>query len=117
MHICIYVYVDVYVYVEVYVYVLYMYMYLSHTHIYIYTYMVWYVCSHSLVAFQDGTVAFLGIASLRHGFRALELVGGMAAIERHTSALASEMHRELLDLRHSNGSPAGEAQVGGLGRG
>lgn len=55
--------------------------------------------------FEDGTVAFLGIASLRHGFRALELVGGMAAIERHTSALASEMHRELLDLRHSNGSP------------
>lgn len=55
--------------------------------------------------FEDGTVAFLGIASLRHGFEALELVGGMAAIERHTSALAAEMHRELLRLQHSNGSP------------
>ncbi|CAE7260227.1 MOCOS [Symbiodinium natans] len=55
--------------------------------------------------FEDGTVAFLGIASLRHGFDALARVGGMAAIERHTSCLAAELHRQLAELQHSNGSP------------
>jgi len=55
--------------------------------------------------FEDGTVAFLGIASLRHGFEALERVGGMAAIEQHTRCLAAELHSQLVDLQHSNGSP------------
>ncbi|CAK9054485.1 Molybdenum cofactor sulfurase (MCS) (MOS) (MoCo sulfurase) (Molybdenum cofactor sulfurtransferase) [Durusdinium trenchii] len=53
--------------------------------------------------FEDGTVAFLGIAALKHGFTALEKVGGMVAIEKHTSSLASELHHLLLDLKHSNG--------------
>ena len=48
--------------------------------------------------FEDGTVAFLGIAALRHGFEALELVGGMGAIERHTSGLQSELHGLLSQL-------------------
>mmetsp|Transcript_26209 Transcript_26209/g.60715 ORF Transcript_26209/g.60715 Transcript_26209/m.60715 type:complete len:541 (-) Transcript_26209:152-1774(-) len=55
--------------------------------------------------FEDGTLAFLGIASLKHGFQALERVGGMVAIEQHTSALASELHRLLTRLRHRNGAP------------
>ena len=32
--------------------------------------------------FEDGTVPFLGIAALKHGFAALQKVGGMAAIQR-----------------------------------
>eukprot|EP00434_Breviolum_minutum_P022669 symbB.v1.2.020005.t1/scaffold1659.1/size107071/7 len=55
--------------------------------------------------FEDGTVAFLGIAALKHGFDALQRVGGMAPIERHTSCLASELHQMLLALRHTNGEP------------
>ena len=54
---------------------------------------------------EDGTVAFLGIAALKHGFDALQRVGGMAPIERHTSCLASELHQMLLALRHTNGEP------------
>lgn len=51
-------------------------------------------------------MAFLGIAALKHGFTALEKVGGMVAIEKHTSSLASELHHLLLDLKHSNGEQA-----------
>jgi len=55
--------------------------------------------------FEDGTVAFLGISALKHGFAALKVVGGMHQVERHTSALAGELHRRLLELRHGDGSP------------
>lgn len=54
---------------------------------------------------EDGTVAFLGVAALRHGFAALQRVGGMAAIEKHTGALAAHLHEVLLGLRHRNGAP------------
>jgi len=53
--------------------------------------------------FEDGTVAFLGIAALKHGFSALHRVGGMAAIERHTAVLAAHLHEALCSLRHANG--------------
>eukprot|EP00438_Fugacium_kawagutii_P018075 Skav224941 [mRNA] locus=scaffold1474:136965:137851:- [translate_table: standard] len=67
--------------------------------------------------FEDGTVAFLGIASLKHGFTALELVGGMAAVEKHTSCLASELHHQLVDLKHSNGNPVVWQQGAGFSGG
>eukprot|EP00931_Biecheleriopsis_adriatica_P057958 TRINITY_DN34433_c0_g1_i1.p1 TRINITY_DN34433_c0_g1~~TRINITY_DN34433_c0_g1_i1.p1 ORF type:complete len:532 (-),score=91.92 TRINITY_DN34433_c0_g1_i1:30-1589(-) len=53
--------------------------------------------------FEDGTVSFLDIAALRHGFAALYAVGGMAAIEKHTQALASYLHELLEQLLHQNG--------------
>lgn len=55
--------------------------------------------------FEDGTVSFLGIAALKHGFRALKKVGGPEAIERHTAALTQYLDRRLRALRHTNGAP------------
>jgi molybdenum cofactor sulfurtransferase len=36
---------------------------------------------------EDGTLSFLDIVSLKHGFAFLETLGGPGAIERHTEAL------------------------------
>ena len=55
--------------------------------------------------FEDGTVSFLGIAELRHGFAALDVVGGPHAIEQHTRALAGVLDDRLRSLRHSNDMP------------
>lgn len=55
--------------------------------------------------FEDGTVSFLGIAALKHGFAALERLGGPTAIDRHTRALANYLDDRLRDLRHANGNP------------
>eukprot|EP00930_Biecheleria_cincta_P014758 TRINITY_DN12563_c0_g2_i1.p1 TRINITY_DN12563_c0_g2~~TRINITY_DN12563_c0_g2_i1.p1 ORF type:complete len:560 (-),score=62.74 TRINITY_DN12563_c0_g2_i1:127-1629(-) len=55
--------------------------------------------------FEDGTVSFLGIAALKHGFAALDRVGGMKAIEKHTSALTDHLAKVLQRLRHGNGRP------------
>eukprot|EP00632_Arachnochrysis_sp_CCMP2950_P016105 CAMPEP_0185700436 /NCGR_PEP_ID=MMETSP1164-20130828/7493_1 /TAXON_ID=1104430 /ORGANISM="Chrysoreinhardia sp, Strain CCMP2950" /LENGTH=673 /DNA_ID=CAMNT_0028367387 /DNA_START=61 /DNA_END=2082 /DNA_ORIENTATION=+ len=55
--------------------------------------------------FEDGTVSFLGIAALRHGFAALRRVGGPAAIERHADAVADALRSALGALRHANGRP------------
>ena len=59
----------------------------------------------SAARFEDGTVAFLGIAALRQGFEALERVGGMRLIERHTSGLQVEMQRRLKSLMLGDGWP------------
>lgn len=53
--------------------------------------------------FEDGTVSFLSIASLHHGFKILNTLT-MPAISRHTSSLASYVRNALLKLRHENGN-------------
>uniref|UniRef100_A0A7S3JU12 Aminotransferase class V domain-containing protein n=1 Tax=Aureoumbra lagunensis TaxID=44058 RepID=A0A7S3JU12_9STRA len=53
--------------------------------------------------FEDGTVSFLGIAALKHGFKALAHVGGPRAIEIHTEALSSYLDDRLRALKHTNG--------------
>ena len=54
---------------------------------------------------EDGTVAFLDVAALKHGFAALEGVGGTVAIRAHVAALSRWLWRALSALRHANGAP------------
>ena len=54
---------------------------------------------------EDGTVAFLDIISLKHGFEALSRCGGMLSIQRHVHTLSEWLHRRLSSMRHSNGQP------------
>nr|XP_056713238.1 molybdenum cofactor sulfurase [Euleptes europaea] len=56
--------------------------------------------------FEDGTVSFLDIIALKHGFDALErLTGGMENIKKHTFALAHYTYTVLSTLKYANGSP------------
>ncbi|XP_040288286.1 molybdenum cofactor sulfurase isoform X2 [Bufo bufo] len=56
--------------------------------------------------FEDGTVPFLDIISLKHGFDTLQkLTGGMENIRNHTHALASYTYSVLSALRYTNGQP------------
>ncbi|KAJ8268135.1 hypothetical protein COCON_G00133070 [Conger conger] len=56
--------------------------------------------------FEDGTVSFLDIISLHHGFETLQrLTGGMDRIQLHTFGLARYTYILLASLRHSNGKP------------
>ncbi|XP_064594606.1 molybdenum cofactor sulfurase-like [Liolophura sinensis] len=56
--------------------------------------------------FEDGTVSFLDIISLRHGFDALNKIGGgMVAISNHTFSVARYFYHELKNLHHGNGNP------------
>ncbi|XP_059661845.1 molybdenum cofactor sulfurase isoform X2 [Cornus florida] len=52
--------------------------------------------------FEDGTISFLSIASLHHGFRILNTLS-ISAISRHTTSLATYVRNVLLALRHENG--------------
>ena len=53
--------------------------------------------------FEDGTVAFLDIIALRHGFEALKRFGiTMATISVHTFALAHYVNDHLSSLCHHN---------------
>ncbi|KAL1556065.1 Molybdenum cofactor sulfurase [Salvia divinorum] len=53
--------------------------------------------------FEDGTISFLSIASLHHGFKVLNTLT-MPAISRHTNSLASYVRNALLKLKHENGN-------------
>ncbi|KAK1440120.1 hypothetical protein QVD17_05945 [Tagetes erecta] len=53
-------------------------------------------------SFEDGTVSFLNIASIRHGFNILNTLTPLS-ISRHTSSLARYTRNMLLALRHANG--------------
>ncbi|KAK7313969.1 hypothetical protein VNO77_39176 [Canavalia gladiata] len=53
--------------------------------------------------FEDGTVSFLSIISLRHGFKILNSLT-VSAISRHTTSLALYTRKMLLAMRHGNGS-------------
>ncbi|XP_052180112.1 molybdenum cofactor sulfurase [Diospyros lotus] len=54
--------------------------------------------------FEDGTVSFLSIASVHHGFKILNTLT-MPAVSRHTASLATYLRDVLLSLRHENGDP------------
>ncbi|CAA7394187.1 unnamed protein product [Spirodela intermedia] len=51
--------------------------------------------------FEDGTLSFLSIASIRHGFRIINSLT-MCAIRRHTASLATFVRKTLMQLRHGN---------------
>lgn len=53
-------------------------------------------------SFEDGTLSFLNIASIRHGFNILNTLT-TSAISRHTLSLARYTRNMLLALRHANG--------------
>ncbi|NXA33940.1 MOCOS sulfurase, partial [Eudromia elegans] len=56
--------------------------------------------------FEDGTVSFLDIIALKHGFDVLErLTGGIENIKQHTFALAHYTYTVLSTLKHANGAP------------
>ncbi|XP_075684622.1 molybdenum cofactor sulfurase [Rhinoderma darwinii] len=56
--------------------------------------------------FEDGTVSFLDIIALKHGFDTLQkLTGGMENIKNHTHALASYTYSVLSALHYANGQP------------
>ncbi|NWI20820.1 MOCOS sulfurase, partial [Crypturellus soui] len=56
--------------------------------------------------FEDGTVPFLDIIALKHGFDVLErLTGGMENIKQHTFALARYTYTVLSTLKYTNGAP------------
>ncbi|KAF4790091.1 hypothetical protein TURU_144023 [Turdus rufiventris] len=58
------------------------------------------------VRFEDGTVSFLDIIALKHGFDVLEkLTGGMEKIKQHTFALAHYTYTVLSNLKYANGAP------------
>jgi len=63
--------------------------------------------------FEEGTVSFLSLMSLRHGFNFIQSkFGGIANIERHTAALTDYAYEELEKLAH----PSGEKVVKFYGR-
>ncbi|KAG8386614.1 hypothetical protein BUALT_Bualt03G0166800 [Buddleja alternifolia] len=51
--------------------------------------------------FEDGTLSFVSIASLHHGFKILNALT-VSAISRHTTSLATYVRNALLNLRHVN---------------
>ncbi|XP_076991720.1 molybdenum cofactor sulfurase [Tamandua tetradactyla] len=56
--------------------------------------------------FEDGTISFLDVIALKHGFDALErLTGGMENIKQHTFALAQYTYTALSSLQYPNGRP------------
>ncbi|XP_043112329.1 molybdenum cofactor sulfurase [Puntigrus tetrazona] len=56
--------------------------------------------------FEDGTISFLDIISLHHGFEALQkLTGSMLNVQLHAFGLARYTYVVLSCLRHSNGKP------------
>lgn len=52
---------------------------------------------------EDGTVNFLDIIALKHGFAMLDRLGGIAAVQRHVASLTEWLYAQLSGLRHSNG--------------
>ncbi|XP_026881413.2 molybdenum cofactor sulfurase isoform X1 [Electrophorus electricus] len=64
---------------------------------------------HIASRFEDGTISFLDIISLHHGFDALlKFTGGMVNIQLHTFGLARYTYMILSCLRHSNGRPVAQ---------
>ncbi|OVA00053.1 Aminotransferase [Macleaya cordata] len=54
-------------------------------------------------SFEDGTLSFLSVASIHHGFRIINNLT-ITAIDRHTSSLGTYVRKMLLALRHGNGA-------------
>ncbi|KAL4443065.1 hypothetical protein ABPG77_008556 [Micractinium sp. CCAP 211/92] len=55
--------------------------------------------------FEDGTLPFLDIISLRHGLQVFEMLGGVGAIQRHVDSLGQYLYEQASQLLHSNGAP------------
>lgn len=53
--------------------------------------------------FEDGTISFLSIASIRHGFKILNTLT-VSAISRHITSLSTYLRTMLLSLKHQNGA-------------
>ncbi|XP_026666305.2 molybdenum cofactor sulfurase isoform X3 [Phoenix dactylifera] len=51
---------------------------------------------------EDGTLSFLAIASIRHGFNVIDALT-TSAISRHTTSLAAYVRNMMMDLKHENG--------------
>jgi len=68
-------------------------------------------------ALVDGTLHFLGISWLQHGFEELRRVGGSRAVARHAGVLAEELVARLASLRHATGVPVVEIYGNWKGRG
>ncbi|XP_069191889.1 molybdenum cofactor sulfurase isoform X2 [Procambarus clarkii] len=59
--------------------------------------------------FEDGTLPFLSILALRHGFGTIiKLTGGMEKVKHHVFHLARYTHHSLKSYRHANGSPVAQ---------
>ncbi|XP_059284298.1 molybdenum cofactor sulfurase isoform X1 [Lycium ferocissimum] len=52
--------------------------------------------------FEDGTISFLSIAAIQHGFKIINMLT-TSSISRHTASLAAYVRNKLLALRHENG--------------
>lgn len=52
--------------------------------------------------FEDGTISFLSIAAIQHGFRIMNMLT-TSSISRHTASLAAYLRNKLLALKHENG--------------
>ncbi|XP_042357648.1 molybdenum cofactor sulfurase isoform X2 [Plectropomus leopardus] len=64
--------------------------------------------------FEDGTVSFLDIIALNHGFEALyRITGGMHNIQLHTFGLARYTYMVLSSLCHGNGRPVAQIYTEG----
>uniref|UniRef100_M8CED3 Molybdenum cofactor sulfurase n=1 Tax=Aegilops tauschii TaxID=37682 RepID=M8CED3_AEGTA len=50
---------------------------------------------------EDGTISFLSIASLQHGFKIIEMLT-TSAIALHTSSLATYVRKKMLYMKHRN---------------
>jgi molybdenum cofactor sulfurtransferase len=56
--------------------------------------------------FEDGTVSFLSIAALRHGFQTLQRFNlTMDRISQHVHHLTNLTYHQLESLKHTNGQP------------
>eukprot|EP00466_Bigelowiella_natans_P005585 jgi/Bigna1/89247/estExt_fgenesh1_pg.C_460034 len=53
---------------------------------------------------EDGTISFLSICAIRHGFQLLNGLGGIKAVHAHVTALAAYLYTEMTCLRHHNGA-------------
>ncbi|KAL6101506.1 mocos [Pungitius sinensis] len=64
--------------------------------------------------FEDGTVSFLDVIAVNHGFDALyRITGGMHNVQQHTYGLARYTYMLLSSLCHGNGRPAAQIYTEG----
>ena len=62
--------------------------------------------SLTICRLEHGTVPFLGILALRHGFNAVKRIAqSMFLVSQHTFLLAQMVYKELNQLKHCNSQP------------
>ena len=63
-------------------------------------------CHSTVYRLEYGTVPFLDILALRHGFNAMKRIAqSMLLVSQHTFKLAQTVYKELSQLKHWNGRP------------